>query len=491
MRAIMMMYDTLCRRFLPPYGCDWTKMPNLQRLAERSAIFDNCYVGSMPCMPARRELHTGRYNFLHRSWGPIEPYDDSMPELLHKNGIHSHLTSDHYHYWEDGGCTYHTRYKTWEMWRGQEGDPWKGQVKDPQIPECFQKRDSNSWRQDWINREFMQTLDTMPQGKTVNAGVEFIDRNHDEDNWFLHIETFDPHEPFYVLKEYLDQFPHEYNGPHWDWPTYGNHQVPPEQFNHIRKVYAALLAMCDDLLGRVLDKMDKYDLWKDTMFILNTDHGWLFGEHDEWAKCKMPFYDEVAHAPLMIWDPRCGVKNERRSALVQTIDLAPTVLDYFNLPIPKDMQGKPLKDTIATDASVRDYALFGIHGGHVNITDGRYVYMRAPQDPTNEPLFQYTLMPTHMRRLFDIDCLARCKEFAQFDFTKGCPVMKVPSIKTGDKPYPNTHSYGTLLFDLQSDPNQMTPLKDDALEKRMISALIKKMKESDAPAEQYVRLGLA
>src|SRR3989339_1110324 len=133
MRAIMMMYDTLCRRFLPPYGCDWTKMPNLQRLADRSAVFDNCYVGSMPCMPARRELHTGRYNFLHRSWGPIEPFDDSMPELLKRGGIHSHLISDHYHYWEEGGCNYHTRYKTWEIVRGQEGDPWKCDL-SPDIP---------------------------------------------------------------------------------------------------------------------------------------------------------------------------------------------------------------------------------------------------------------------------------------------------------------------------------------------------------------------
>lgn len=52
----------------------------------------------------------------------MEPYDDSMPEILKKNGIYSHLNSDHYHYWEDGGCTYHNRYSSWENVRGQEGD---------------------------------------------------------------------------------------------------------------------------------------------------------------------------------------------------------------------------------------------------------------------------------------------------------------------------------------------------------------------------------
>ena len=99
MKAIMVTYDSLNRRFLSPYGCDWVQTPNFERLAEKCAVFDTCYVGSMPCMPARRELHTGRYNFLHRSWGPMEPYDDSMPQLLKENGIHSHLTSDHGHYW--------------------------------------------------------------------------------------------------------------------------------------------------------------------------------------------------------------------------------------------------------------------------------------------------------------------------------------------------------------------------------------------------------
>ena len=98
MKAIMVMYDSLNRHFLEPYGCQWTKTPNFTRLARRALTFDNCYVGSMPCMPARRELHTGRYNFLHRSWGPLEPFDDSVPELLRRAGIHTHLVSDHYHY---------------------------------------------------------------------------------------------------------------------------------------------------------------------------------------------------------------------------------------------------------------------------------------------------------------------------------------------------------------------------------------------------------
>lgn len=140
MRAIMVMFDSLNRRMLSPYGCSWTKTPNFARLAEKTVAFDTCFVGSMPCMPARRELHTGRYNFLHRSWGPLEPFDDSMPELLKENGVHTHLVTDHYHYFEDGGATYHTRYRSYEAFRGQEGDAWKGRCRRRAAPRQLKRK---------------------------------------------------------------------------------------------------------------------------------------------------------------------------------------------------------------------------------------------------------------------------------------------------------------------------------------------------------------
>ena len=82
MRAIIVMFDSLNRHMLPSYADTVVDAPNFTRLAAKAVTFDNFYAGSLPCMPARRELHTGRYNFLHRSWGPLEPFDDSMPELL-------------------------------------------------------------------------------------------------------------------------------------------------------------------------------------------------------------------------------------------------------------------------------------------------------------------------------------------------------------------------------------------------------------------------
>jgi len=234
MKAIMVMFDSLNRRMLPPYGCNWVHAPNFQRLAERSVTFDNSYVGSMPCMPARRELHTGRCNFLHRSWGPLEPFDDSTPQILKNNGIYTHLASDHYHYWEDGGCTYHNRYSSWQISRGQEGDPWKPDLTIKDCSDQINKTKDNWLLQDAVNRKHMQDEKDQPQAKTFAMGLEFLRTNCNEDNWFLQLETFDPHEPYFSNQNYKDLYPHDYDGPMFDWPTYGRVTEKTGQVSHMR-----------------------------------------------------------------------------------------------------------------------------------------------------------------------------------------------------------------------------------------------------------------
>ncbi|TDF99776.1 sulfatase [Paenibacillus piri] len=488
MKAIILLFDSLNRHMLPPYGCDWIHAPNFARLAQNSVTFDNNWVGSMPCMPARRDMLTGRYNFLHRSWGPLEPFDDSLPALLKQQGVYSHLVSDHYHYWEPGGATYHSQYTTWEFVRGQEGDPWKGEVADPDIPEHVGSYDgyrAQLFRQDWINRKYMAKEELHPQSETFAKGIEFIRTNRNEDRWLLQIEAFDPHEPFFTHQAYKDLYPHAYSGKHFDWPNYQRVQETSEEVEHCRLEYAALLSMCDSYLGHVLDIMDEYELWHDTMLIVTTDHGLLLGEHDWWAKNMMPFYNEIAQTPLFLWDPREGRKNDRCGALTQLIDLAPTLLEFFGCPVPADMLGVSWTEAMRSDKPLRKAVLFGIHGGHVNCTDGRHVYMRAPVRSDNTPLYNYTLMPAHMANMFAVAELQKLELAEPFSFTKGIRTLKIPAAS-----YIRTHEYGNLLYDLSTDPQQEHPYRDDAVERQMMDYIELLMKEHDAPPEQYERLGL-
>ncbi|MGB4610683.1 MAG: sulfatase [Saccharofermentanales bacterium] len=492
MRAIIVFFDTLNRDYLPQYNPDCgTIAPNFARLAERSVQFDNNYVGSMPCIPARRDVHTGRYNFLHREWGPLEPFDDSMPEILKKNGIYTHLISDHLHYWEDGGATYHSRYSSWEIVRGQAGDHWKGELKDPEVPEVVrvpQRQQgggiASGWRYDWINRGHIKSEADFPQTQCFDLSCEFIEKNKDYDNWFLHIETFDPHEPFFVPQKYLDMYPTDYDGKLFDWPR-GPLQESEEVVQEARRRYQALITMCDRSLGRIMDMMDEYNMWDDTLLLVGTDHGFLLGEHDYWGKNLMPYYNQVAHAPLFIWDPRYGVKGEHRESLVQMIDWTPTLLNFFGQDIPEDVQGSKLDNVITDDESNRDYALFGVFSGHANITDGRYVYMRAPEPDKKDDVYNYTLMPVHMMNRFTPDELRDMELHPPFSFTKGCSVLKIKS-----KDRYNVARYGTRLYDLENDPKQENPIDDPEIEERMKRLLVKALKENDCPKEQYVRYGL-
>ena len=340
--------------------------------------------------------------------------------------------------------------------------------------------------QDVVNREYIDREELMPQAVTFKNGLEFIDKNHGSDNWFLQIETFDPHEPFYSMPEYKDLYPHEWKGKRADWPPYNTADEDAQTVDHVRKEYAALLSMCDRYLGKVLDAMDKYDLWKDTMLIVNTDHGYLLGEHGWWSKNVMPVYNEIARTPLFIYDPRSRVQGVRRETLVQTIDLPATLLEFFGLPIPCDMQGKSLRSTIESDTPVREYALFGYHGSYVNLCDGRYVYMRAPNNVGNQPLHEYTLMPTHMRDLFSVSELQDIKLSDPFTFTKGCRTMKI-AIKATRISTPN---FGTKLFDVVNDPRQEHCIDDPVLEASLATALVAAMRENDSPPEQFERLGL-
>lgn len=496
MKVIMVLFDSLNKNYLPPYGNSWIKAPNFERLSRHSVKFDNCFAGSLPCMPARRELHTGRYNFLHRSWGPLEPFDDSMPEILKMNGVYTHLATDHHLYWADGGATYHSRFSSWEMIRGQEGDPWKGQIEFPNIP-CDAKAPqrlflpsreklADIWRQEWVNRQEFKEEKDYPQSKTFEAGINFIEKNYNQDNWFLQIESFDPHEPYVVPEEYDALYGEHIKKKNLDWPDYHPVIENSDDVENLKYKYAALLSKCDKSLGDILDLMDKYNMWEDTMLIICTDHGFLLGEHGWWAKNMMPAYNELVNTPLFIWDPRTKKKDETRYSLVQLIDMAPTILDFFGMEIPKDMQGKPLKETIENDKKIREACLFGWHGNQINCTDGKYVYMRGEALNTNGPLYEYTLMPTHIKSRFSIDELKDFEIAEPFSFTKGCRTMKI-EVKNFNQHY----RFGTQLFNTEEDPHQEKPITDVETEVRMANLMRKLMKESDAPCEQYERIGLS
>jgi arylsulfatase A-like enzyme len=505
LRVIFVLYDSLVRGAMQCYGGTHIDTPQFQRFAERAVTFDTHYVGSLPCMPARRDMHTGRLNFLHRSWGALEPFDQSFSELLRASGVYTHLVSDHYHYWEDGGSTYHNRYSSWDFIRGQEWDKWKAMVQPPlerfraMYHGLQQPTAAGDGRlQSMVNREFMKAEEEFCCPRTYASGFEFLDQNRGADNWLLHLECFDPHEPFHAPARFRKRYPTGYTGPILDWPRYKRNEENALEVAEMRANYAALMGMCDDYFGRLLDYLDRHDMWKDTAVILTTDHGFLLAEHDWWGKNRMPFFNEIAHIPMLVYHPDLASRGgQRRRSLTQTTDLMPTLLDLFGLKPPPTVEGRSLLAMMENDQPVREAALYGMFGAGTNITDGRYTYFRYPEDMSRQDMYEYTLMPMYQKSLFPVEDLRRATLMNGFGFTQGVPLLKVPA-RRNVKGQPVGHlgqgggyeDTTTVLYDLETDPEQQRPFRDAAIEGQLLQQMAKLMRENEAPPEAFLRLGL-
>jgi arylsulfatase A-like enzyme len=507
MKAVFLLFDSLNRHALSCYAQEAPPTPNFERLARRSVVFDRHFVGSLPCMPARRDIQSGRLNFLHRGWGPLEPFDHSIADMLRGAGVCTHLVTDHYHYFEDGGFGYHGRYSSWEFVRGQEKDKWRPPIAPAaeafaaryhELQHDFAPADLHGKLPYYLNRDYLEASGTFPLTQCFDSGCAFLDAHHADDGWLLHLECFDPHEPFFAPERFLADRPELLGGRIFDWPSYGRvGDLAPALVDELRARYHALVAACDDELGRLLDAFDRHDLWRDTWIVLSTDHGLLLGEKQFLGKNRPPFYNEVAHIPLLIAPPAtAGIAPRRSGTLTQTIDIAPTLLEIFGLPVPAEMTGRSLVPVLAHDDPSRADGgiVFGQFGAAINWTDGRHAYFLYPHEPFEADLFQYTLMPTHMRTFFEAGEFADAELVPPLPFTRGYPVLKLPLRRDAKanmtRRYPLLDAR-TVLFDLAQDPDQRTPIQDDALEARIRRDIAAALARNDAPAELYARYGLA
>jgi len=516
MRTLFVLFDSLNRLALGAYGGAAIRTPNFDRFAQRSVTFDKHYAGSLPCMPARRDMHTGRLNFMHRPWGPLEPFDNSYAQLLSKHGTYSHLISDHLHYFENGGWGYANAFDSWDFIKGQEYDALEVMTRPPieRLRNQFDPRhypmgefeegktitrgnsSVDAWRRSRhaINTEFMKSEDDFPTAKCFSRAFEFLKHNQDSDDWFLQLECFDPHEPFTAPERFREAYNSGYDGKILDWPLYEKVTNSTEEIAEIRGNYAALVAMCDEYFGRLLDWMDQNNAWENTALILTTDHGFLLGEHEWWAKNKMPYYEEISHIPLMIWHPdikdRAGT---RVNDLTQTTDLMPTILDFHGIDIPNEVTASSLQGQLKGKKGLRDQAIIGMFAGPICITDGQYSYYLYPADLNAPAPPIYTIMPSHMEKLFSIDELKSSQLSGALPFTKGSPLMRIEiSLDVGESGMSCVANWegGPSLYDLSIDPKQENPFDDTDIIRRLSSAISDELHLHNAPIEIFKHYGL-
>ena len=175
--------DTLNRRYLKTYN-ERAKgiTPNINAFSKDCIIYDNHFIGSAPCMPARRDIFTGRMQFLERGWGGVEPLIITLPSVLRENGVFTHITTDHTHYFEIGGENYCYLFNTWDYHRGQEFDTWISRVNQPSVdPESYGKKSS----QYLLNRTKFTKESEYPSPRTFRSACSWVEQNNGADDFFL------------------------------------------------------------------------------------------------------------------------------------------------------------------------------------------------------------------------------------------------------------------------------------------------------------------
>ncbi len=265
------------------------------------------------------------------------------------------------------------------------------------------------------------------------------------------------------------------------------------QARQIRASYGGKLTMIDKWFGKIMDELDRHDLWDDTLVILCTDHGHYLGEKDIWGKPGVPVYEPLGHIPLMIAHP--GIAPGTCNALTTSVDLFATLADMFGVEARQRTHGRSLLPLIRSEAeTVRDWLLTGVWGREVHYIDGRYKYARGPAGD-NAPLSmmsnRWSTMPTHF--------LTREQELPLPDdraFLDRMPGSKVPVIhqqwQKGDMlPYwALTRFSGHHLYDLEADAAEEDNLAGSALEKDLAERLRAALLVIEAPESQFQRLGL-
>lgn len=493
MKTILILMDTLRRDVLDCYN-DKTQViaPNLSKFAKNATVFRQHWIGSAPCMPARRDIFTGRLNFLERSWGPIEAHDITLIELLKKAGIYTHIITDHTHYFRTGGEGYVQQFDTWQFNRGQEGDPWISQIDDPLMPNTFYGRVRRQYE---LNRkEWEGKPDDYPSPKTFLDAIDWIKTNKNKDNYLLMVETFDPHEPFDVDDSYMDMYAKvDLDRDYFEIPEYGELNVPNEAAKYLETRYKALVTMTDDYFGKFIDSLSEEE-FNDTMIIVTSDHGFFFGEHGYLGKNVMPMYNELSHIPLIIKFPNNYLKGEEINDLTQAIDFMPTILDFYKLDTPDTVKGKSIFKKLENEKKEKEEkaVLFGYHGLQMNVTDGKYTYFRAPNSE-NKPLYEYTTSLSKIRGFLGKGEEEKV-EMGRFLKRTKYPVYKVPIDIPSQIASEKTKLSligKSYLFNIDEDYAQNNNLIGNTILENKYKKIMKDlMKFHDSPKEQFERLEL-
>ncbi len=349
------------------YGSKLAKTPNLDRLAAQGMRFDRAYVNAPICDPSRQSFLTGRYPHCTGVSLHTQPLGKDAYTLAHR------LREAGYHTGAFGKMNFNAP--------GSFG--FEVDIDEKSYRQADAKREHRplpegmevlpQWKpfhdpaRIWLNgfyRPFGRFADEMAATFYADRAIDFM-TEHKEEPWFVEIGFHEPHSPF----QFPVGFAHLYRPQDMPVPEQG-----PEDAGGIPKVFVDLtradkqgiiasyytsVAWLDTRVGRVLDALERLHLAGDTLVIYIADNGYHLGEHGRFEKHTL--FERCVRVPFIVRFPGRIRTGASTGAFVELVDLAPTVLDYLQVPHradappPRDLHGQSLKPLIeGQTASVRD-----------------------------------------------------------------------------------------------------------------------------------------
>ncbi len=371
------------------YGNDIVRTPNIDRLASRSVIFTNAYSNAPVCSASRQSLLTGKYPHATGVTLLTTPFPDSgnvtLAEILRKHGyVTGVIGKTHFNNYRDPNPPSHGFDV---MVDESERREWLKKNPPPPIPDSI--RTLGPWRpfrdpaRVWLNADYLPTAEWAEDGSAAwdaRKAIEFLRANKDS-SFLMWVGFHEPHSPFNFPVEYRNKYnpgdmPVPVGSPEDDRfvPEIFRDLTTKEKQGIIASYYTSVEYL-DENVGKIINEIDRLGLDENTLIIYLGDQGYLLGDHKRFEKHTM--WDPAIKAPLIFYTGGLYGKGKKNHALVEFIDVIPTVLDLVNIPVPEYMQGKSLQPLLTgARKEINNYAFAEfLVDNKAMVTDGRWKYI--------------------------------------------------------------------------------------------------------------------
>jgi len=380
---ILVVFDSLRKDCVGVYGPPpWGKVytPHFDAFARESLVMSRMYPESLPTLPARRALYTGRrvYPFHNADfrlkgdfvgapgWGPIPEEQDTLAEMMQRAGYRTGLIADVYHMFKPSK-NYWRGFDQWTFLRGQEKDPARS---GPRLTQ----EELDYWLPGEMQNEstvrFIQTCITNMRDRTkeedylapqvLREAALWLEQNQDANRFFLTVESFDPHEPWLIPPHYLKMYLEE-EGREQVKSGYDDTSAMAEALlKRTQANYRGAVTLCDRWFGYLLETVRVLGLLDNTMIIFTTDHGHSIGDRNYMGKRGYPSMPEVYDVPLIVRFPKAEHAGTTSDMFVNHTDLTAEILDQAGVEPTQKLDGQPfLKKAITGDTGPRDHVTVG------------------------------------------------------------------------------------------------------------------------------------